>query len=477
MTSMNIDFRDRCLRILVVKDGTPKYSKLVKDFSLDDEKSATERIASEIKEADGKKGRVHVILPTDIVNYKTYKTPPLDIEDVRKVIRRELTKELEGQDFSFSIRRIMKKAFAEQEEMLAEYVLEADVLKYLNVLRACRIKPDIMSSSLEGNARLFHQQRPETDGNEAVIDIGMDVIEVAVFNNRNLLMYDRLSMQHAHDERPDDKDVSFELQDKMKTFKIVETLYQFVMRYSKNFPEEKLSLMWLCGLGSLAEGITDSLSDGLGVEAKLISPFDTAIEHRSALSTLAGISTVSKDEQFINLLPEDILEKRTRMLKRILLAASLSFYIIMLAGGSIVLNILEKDLKRTYEKIMSDQSLLTSKQAPDSFFYSSNHEAYVKLVSGSTSLYSVFRDIANLTPSGVVIESIDIEKVDNTTNLKVTSKIHYSDENFKNAVLSKFLTSLDSSTRLRQVMPPDISVKKTGDEQKEISVVAKYEVL
>jgi hypothetical protein len=476
LTSLNIDLRDKCLRILVAKDGTPKYSKLIKDFPHDDETSATERLASAIKEAGGKKARVNVILPTDIMNYKTYKTPSLEIEDARKVIRRELAKELEGQDFSFSIKSIMKRTSAGQQEMLAEYVLEADVMKYLNVLRACRIRPDIMSSSLEGNTRLFNKQRPETDGNEALIDIGMNVIEVAVFKNRNLLMYDRLSMQHAHDERPEDKDASFEQQDKMKTFKIVETLYQFIMRYSKDFPEEKLSLLWLCGLGALAEGITDSLSDGLGVEARLISPFDTEIEQGSALSTLAGIATVSKDEQFINLLPRDIFEKRSRLLKRVLLAASLSFYIILLAGGTTVLSVLEKDLKQTHEKIMADQALLAGKQQADTL-YSSNQGTYIKLVSGGTSLYSVFRDIANLTPSGVVLDGIDIENVNGKINLKISATINYSDENFKHAVLSTFLTSLDSSSRLKQILPPEISVKKTSDEQKEISVVANYEIL
>ena len=475
MTSLNIDLRDTCLRILVVKEGTPRYSKLIKDFSLDDEKSSTERLASEIKEAGGKKGQVHIILPTDIVNYKTYKTPPLDIEDARKVIRRELEKELEGQDVSFSIRRIMKRASAGQQEMLIEYVLEADVMKYFNVLRSCRIRPDIMSSSLEGNTRIFNKQRPETDGNEAMIDIGTNIIEVSVFNNRDLLMYDRLSMQRAHDERPD-KEVSFEHQDKMKTFKIVETLYQFIMRYSKDFPEEKLSLLWLCGTGSLAEGITDSLSDGLGVETRLIRPFETDMQRGSALSTLAGIATVPRDEPFMNLMPEDILEKKTRMIKRVLLAASLSLYIILLAGGSIVLNVLEKDLNRMHDKFVSEQALLANKQEAATV-YSSNQGTYIKLVSGTANLYSVFRDIANLTPSGVVLENIDIENVNGATNLTIAAKIQYSDETFKNAVLSTFLTALDSSSRLRQAMPPEISVKETRNEQKEISVIAKYEVL
>lgn len=476
MSSLNIDFRDNCLRLLVAKDAIPKYSKLVKDFSIDDEKSASELLASEINQVGGKRARVNVILPFHIMKYKTFKTPAMGIEDARKIIKRELSKELLEQKFSFSIKRIKKDAYAEQQEILAEYVLEADIMKYLNLLSACRIRPNMITSSLNSNALLFNKQRPKTEGNEAVIDIGMDFIEVAVFNNKQFLMYDRLPIQHTREEHPEETLVSFKQQDKMKTFKIVETLYQFIMRYSKEFPEEKLSLLWLCGLGSLTEGITDSLSDGLGVETRLIHPFESVIEHGSALSTLAGISTVTKDVQFINLFPGDILEKRTRLLKRVLLAASLSFYVILLAGGTIVLSFLEKDLKHTHEKITADQTLLIKKQKAESV-YSSNRATYINLVSDNTNLYSVLRDIANLIPSGVVLENIDIEKVDGITNLKVAAKIKYSDENFKKAVLSNFLTSLDSSSRLRQVIPPEISVKKISDEQKEISVIAKYEVL
>lgn len=475
MRTLNIDFRDGCLRLLVVKDDAPTYSKIVKDFHIDNEKSASERLASEIKQAGWRRSRINVILPFHIINYKTYKTPPLEIEDVGKIIRREIAKELQGENFSFSIKRIKKGAYAEQQEILAEYVLEADTMKYLKLLKACRVKPHMITSSLNSNALLLNKQRPVTEGNEAVIDIGFNFIEVAVFNNKNLLMYDRLPISHFYDEKID-KQTPFEHRDKIKIYKIVETLYQFIMRYSKNFPEEKLSLLWLCGINSLTEGITDSLSDGLGVEARVLNPFKIEIENGSALSALAGISTVSRDEQFINLLPVDILEKRPILLKRIFVAASLSFYIILLVSASIVLNILEKDMKQTHEKIASDKFLLINRQGPDTV-YSYNQKAYAKLISGSTNLYSIFRDIANLIPSGVVLENIDIEKVNGITNLKIEANLQYSDETFKNAVLSKFLTSLNSSSRLRQMMPPEISVKKTSDEQKEISVVVKYEVL
>ncbi|MCG2721353.1 MAG: hypothetical protein L6290_04970, partial [Thermodesulfovibrionales bacterium] len=92
MNSLNIDFRDGWLRILVVKDGSVKYSKLVKDFSLTDLKSAKEKLASEIKEAGGKKRKVNIILPSDIVSHKAFQIPAMEFADAKIYIKREISK-------------------------------------------------------------------------------------------------------------------------------------------------------------------------------------------------------------------------------------------------------------------------------------------------------------------------------------------------------------------------------------------------
>ena len=87
---------------------------------------------------------------------------------------------------------------------------------YLDLLKSCGIRPDIMTSGLEGNLHLFNRFRPETDGNEAVFDIGMNLIEVAVFNNRQLMEYGRLPMPHVQDEKAESKDLPSEQTDKIK---------------------------------------------------------------------------------------------------------------------------------------------------------------------------------------------------------------------------------------------------------------------
>lgn len=482
MNSLNIDFRDGCLRILVTKDGSVKYSKLVKNFSLTDLKSAKEKLASEIKEAGGKKRKVNIILPSDIVSHKAFQIPAMEFEDAKIYIKREISKEVKGQIFSYGIRRLLtpKKAKSGGQDILTEYVLADDSAKYLDMLKGCGIRPDIMTSSLEGNIHVFNRFRPETDGNEAVLDIGTNMIEIAVFNNGRLLEYEKLSMPHVHDEKVEGKDFPVEQTDKIRIYRIIDILYKFIMAFGKNFPEEKLSTLWICGIGSTIEGITDSISDGLGINCRFINPFDTEVGDGSAFTALEGISTLSRTDTFINLIPEDILAARTKFLRRLLLAASLSFYIILLTGGYITLNRTENEFKMQYDSVKSDLDVRTAKHKVDDV-YATGQSTFAKIVMSSRGMYSVLRDIANLTPLGVTLTSLQVKKVQNMIHLEINATIQYTDENFKNALLSKFLTSLDRSSSMKRTSPPEIAISQSAakqkDMQKEISVKATYEVV
>ena len=208
MNSLNIDFRDGCLRILAAKDGSVKYTKLIKNFSLDDLKTAKETLLSAIKDAGGKKGNVHVILPSEIINDKTFQIPSMEFGDAKKYIKRELLKETKGDKFVYGIRKLfaLQTAPGGGQHIIAQYVHGAHIDTYLELLSNCGISPDIMTSGLEGALLLFNSFRPVTEGNEAVCDIGTNTIEVTVINNSQLLEYRKISIPHAHDEKGERED-------------------------------------------------------------------------------------------------------------------------------------------------------------------------------------------------------------------------------------------------------------------------------
>jgi hypothetical protein len=478
MNSLNIDFRDGHLRILIVEGGAVRYSKMVTDFPVDDVESSRERLASEIKQAGWKRGRVNVILPSHTVKYATYHTPSVKIEDAEKIVGREISRETKGQRFTFGIRRIVsrKKADAAGQDILAEYVLRADAALYLDLLKSCGIRPHGMTSSLDGNVHCFNRYRPQTDGNEALLDIGVNVIEIAVFNNGRLMEYEKKSLSRGDDKHGESDTSASEQTDKIRTYRIVDLLYNFLVSSRSDSPEQKLATAWICGVGSLTEGIADSISEGLGVNCRVIDLGDTMGEKASAFTALSGVALLSKKERSINLIPEDILDERTRLFRRLLLAASLSLYVFLLVYGYAVLNRTESSLRTTYEKAQSDRlSRINISRTDD--LYSSGQTGYAKIVSRSRGFYGVFRDIANLTPPGVALERIEVQNVQDVPHLKIAARIHYDDENFRNALLSKFLMALDGSGRLKRISAPDISLSQSAAKEKEVTIKALYEVI
>jgi hypothetical protein len=465
MNSLNIDFRDNCLRILAAKDGSATYTNLIKNFSLDDLRTAKGTLASAIKDAGGKRGTVHVILPSELIADKTFQIPSMEFEDAKKYVKRELLKETKGDKFVYGIRTLSapQKTPESRQHIIAEYVHGAHIDAYLDLLNSCGISPDIMTSGLEGALNLFNSFRPATEGNEAVCDIGTNTIEITVMNNSQLQEYRKIPIPHVQDETGEGEDASAGQSDKIKMYRIIDTLYKFTMSYGQDFPQENLSALWLCGSGSTIEGIADSLSAGLGTKCSLI---DAEAGGGSAFCALKGISALKRKDALINLVPEDLLAAKTQFLKRLLLAASLSFYIILLTGAYIALDHTEREIKSLYDRVSADQALRLAKHKTDDV-YTTGQATLSKIALSGRGIYSVMRDLANLTPAGVTLTGLQLKKVQNVTQIEINATIQYTDENFRDALLSRFLTSLDRSSGMKKTLPPEIMVSQPTVRQKD----------
>jgi hypothetical protein len=322
--------------------------------------------------------------------------------------------------------------------------------------------------------QMLGRSRPETMGNEALLDIGADMIEIAVFRNRELVDHEKIPMPQLQDEDAD-SNLPSEQSEKIRSYRVIDTLYKFIMSYSKDHPEEKLSALWVCGIGSILEGLANSMTEGLGIPCRLINPFDKEIEDASVFTSLKGISELTDKDVSINLIPEDVLTGRKKLFTQVLLAASLVFYVGLIAGGYVVLNRSEKEMKLLFEKVKADEALRISKHMSEDIYYA-GQETFAKLINSSPGLYRVFRDIANLTPSEVMLTEIHAGGYYDGTVLTLTAVIQYTDENFKNAVLSKYLTALDGSSNMRRTSNPEISMPRTNSSQKEVLVKINYKV-
>lgn len=474
MNSLNIDFRAVSLRVLSAKAGALKHVHLTRNFSLADVKAAKEQLTNAIREVGGRKGKAHVILPNRIVKFNILQVPAMDMGDAEKVVRREIAKELGTQDFVLGIRRIIRNRPGKQD-ILAEYALKSDIQGYLTLLKECGIKPSVVTTSLEGIISAFKKIRPETEGNEAVLEIGQTFIEIIVFNNGKLINYKKVQMPAVDDAKLSSKDMDPLQICKIKMYTIVDALYNFMMEMGSGTAEERISRLWISGLGSIEEGTAQCVSEGLGMSSSLLNPFDIEVEHASIYTAVAGLSLITSADQFINLLPADERDRGKLVAGRAALIAALVFYAILIGGGYTVLNRTEKDLQTMKDKL--DAEVKASQQSGT--LDKSQQDALRKVMSNNKSLYPLFRDIANLIPPDISLTSLDVEKTADATFIKLGASLQPADEGLRNSAVSKFLHALETTGRFAMTSPPEITTGTAAPNAKkqEFAIKAKFEVL
>ena len=477
VNSLNIDLRDGALKILAVRNGSAIHAGLIRNFPPAEDPSAVGRLSAELVKAGMKKARVNVILPSEIVRYKILQIPRLNTADTLKVIQRELALELPGEPFAFGTRVIHRssKRVTGVHEVLTEYVLQEDAMRFLEMADAAGVKTGIMTSGLEGNLRLFRRMVPESEECEALIDIGQAFIEIAIMFGGELINYTKLSLTIAEEERTSGEPGATEQTDKIRTYRIIDTLYNSIVASRGDSSETRPSHLWLCGLGALTEGVTNSVADGLGIRT---SPLNADIpgDDKAVFTALAGISDLTSSDEYVDLFPEDVSHAKGRHIKRAVVMALLVCYVLLLAWGYLAINTTESTLDQALKD--AETSLLQQKDAGgQSDTDVTVRGISVKLLSNNPTLYLTFRDLARLIPDGVILNNLELVRTGAATSVDISANIRFTDENFKNTVLSAFLRSLSTSAALKQSAPPLITTSRSRGEEKEFLVKVSYEVV
>lgn len=499
MNSLNIDFRGENLSILSAKDGKLRRALNAGIFSLTDREAAKQILLKAVRDAGGKKGKVNAILPHNILKFGIFQVPAMDIGDAEKVVKREISKELGTKDFVLGVRRIIRNRPGKQD-ILAEYALKSDLQAYLSLLRECGLKPSIVTTSLEGIISAFKKIRPETEGNEAVLEIGQSFIEIIVFNNSKLINYKKVQIPATDESKLPGKDMDPAQIFKIKMYSIVEALYNFITEMHSGTTGEKISRLWISGPGSIEKGTAEVLSESLGIISDLINPFvytpirgtstpegDTDVEHAGMYTALAGLSMLTPvytfmpqrvpegADQIVNLMPSEERDRGKQIAGKTVLISALAFYVILIGSGYTVLNRTEKDLialKQRYDReVKTAQKSVTQDK--------SQQDAIKKIVNNNKSLYPLFRDIANLTPPDISLTSLDVEKTAEATFIKLGASLQPVDEGLRNSAVSKFLNALETTGRFTLASPPEITTAAAapGARKQEFEVKAKFEVL
>ncbi|MEW6715689.1 MAG: hypothetical protein AB1306_11460 [Nitrospirota bacterium] len=479
MNSLNIDFRDKCLRVLIIKDDKAVSARLIKNFSVADKAPARDKLSAEIRESGGKHGRVNIILPQDMVLHAIRQVPRAEADDISIILRRMITRELADDKFTFGFKEITenKKSSPGAKNILLEYVRNKDMSDHMTLLKECGIKPDVITSGFEGNMQLFNRLRPRTEGNETIIDIGAGYIEILIINNGNLINYDKLQLLTDFSELSEGDEKTGASASKIKIYNIIDVLFKTITPYMKASESEGLSKIWISGIGSTLEGITDSISSGFGISASLLSGLESPNINGSAFSALSGVSTLNSAKEITSFIPAKIIERKKNIIKQAIIWVSVAIYISLLIFTYLTAEKTEKELKAFLESKKTRITAVHSMPEAEGDIYSEGRNTFFSIISASPSLYPVFRDIANLTPPGVQLQQIVVERKKGATILNIEATIKKSEEVYRKALLTKHLTGLEGSKVLRSISVPIISTSNTSKEESFLSVRSSYEVM
>lgn len=479
MNSLNIDFRDKCLRVLIVKDDKAVSARLIKNFSVADKAPAKDKLSAEIRESGGKHGRVNIILPQDMVLHAIRQVPRAEADDISIILRRMITRELADDKFTFGFKEITenKNSIPGVKNILLEYVRNKDMSDHMTLLKECGIKPDVITSGFEGNMQLFNRLRPRTEGNETIIDIGAGYIEILIINNGNLINYDKLQLLTDFSEFSEGDEKTGASASKIKIYNIIDVLFKTITPYMKASGSEGLSKIWISGIGSTLEGITDSISSGFGISTSLLSGLESPNINGSAFSALSGVSTLNSAKEITSFIPVKIIERKHNIVKQALVWGSVAIYISLFIFTYLTAEKTEKELKAFLESKKAGIAAVHSMPEAEGDIYSEGKNTFFSIISASPSLYPVFRDIANLTPPGVELQQIMVERKKGATILNIEATIKKSDEVYRKALLTKHLTGLEGSKVLKSISVPIISTSSPSKEESFLSVRSSYEVI
>ncbi len=481
MNRLNIDFRGGCLRVLSSRDGALRHVLITRDFDVSDLKKAKQQLSAAVAEAGGSRRKARAILPNSILKFGIFKVPPMDIGDAVKVVRREISKEIGTQDFVVGVRWIFRNQpalsgsdRAAKQEILAEYALISDVAVYRNLMKECGIRPSVLTTGLEGIISGFRKIRPETDGNEAVLEIGQSFIEIIVFNNGRLINYRKVQMPESDHAKLSGKELEQTQVFKIRLYSVVDALYRFMLEMGGETADEKISCLWISGIGSTEKETTEVLSQSLGVKCMLMKPFDAETGHPVMYTAIAGLSMVSSVDRLVNLMPTGSKDRSRFLVGNTVIIIALIFYAIMISGGYAVLSRTENDLKAMKEQ--SDRQDKASRKSEDRDRI--QQDALRKILNNDRKLYPVFRDLANLIPPEMSLISIDLEKTADATFIRLGANLQPVDEGLRNSAVSKFLHALEATGRFAPASPPEITSKTaTKMNKQEFVVKARFEVL
>lgn len=294
----------------------------------------------------GSPDHVTLSLPRRFVSIKNFTLPAPDRESVDAMVEFEIDRHFSASPERLHVTYRIEEAGENQFRIIAGAVHTSIFDFFWELFEQAGLRPTYLDISTFGNLNLIQQDKKIVPGNEALVDVSRDSVEITILNDgvvelsRNISVTDPGFREHfdRHDAEAGD------LRPHASRFAgfISEALQSTL--YSCNFirDDEGIDVLHFAGGGAMNEALAFELEEQTGVSVRPVpSPeavrkslpieFDTA-QHNTALGlALRGIQPCRY--QF-NLLPRERIPVRRRASLRTTMA--LLFVTAFLAGSFLV---------------------------------------------------------------------------------------------------------------------------------------------
>ncbi len=395
----------------------------------------------------------HVILPWDAVVVSNHTTPKIPLPDAEKIVARELIAAT-GDDLPvFHISPIGFEL--KHQSFVAEYIHVDRVKEYIKLFASCRVTLTTLTTSLHANLAAFARQRELLNGVIAIIDINSDVIEACYVNSSEMVHYEKLIIPPADVEGQDaDDDPDSERSQRRRLFGIANSLYTIHSHYmaagNAQVPVEKV---WLCGMECSIPGITDALSEAMGIKVALAN--ETMPDGHAYAGLLGLVDAVGRGEEVNFILPAHI--KKFSFARKEIIAAAVGIYVLIMMTIFFVAEINYRTVRKELElEKKSLQQLKTKTVSAKS--YAKNLESLKSLQAKEVAFYDIFRDLANQLPASISIERIAYKKNEKADSFELVFIAGHTPALGNSREFTRLSHVLENIKYLKKHNEPDIAV-------------------
>jgi hypothetical protein len=458
MKNVFLDLREHALRVLVIENEAVTYVKGFAKFSLDEPGNAEQVLAEISRDAGVKLDRVHCIMSSEEVSVSTYRLPAMSLADADKVIRRRLIKETGVPSPLFSI--LPTGSGGEKQTYLVETIKQETIERYVNFFRSRKIMVKTISTALHANLKALKKFTSELLQTTAILDIGNDIIEMTVFSHDHVVSYGKAAIIPLDVEKELQSGKTLERINKMRVYRVVESVFNAQSDYNKDFPDAPIQNLWVCGTGGALEGLHDALIESMNVAVAPLNTFKETIAEGYQFTALHGLALALSDRTAVNYLTRKM-EKQLSAYAfgRTAVITTACIYVLVIIATTGLLELKHKEAKQLLEeKTRAEQARRFDSRDTDPYFI---HGAYLKSVlARQVSWYEVLGYLADNTPDGVYINGLALKQQSALPLLEIDFVSPYSSEVGGHKVLTKIVAMIDRFRPFRRIGEPILSVTK-----------------